>query len=65
MHMTEEFEHPYQIQDIVQDTADYASDQLVKASKQAAKKVALQLLAYGAHANQTPDTPKAAIDWNR
>ena len=36
MPMTEENEYPYQIQDTVQDTADYASDHPAQVSKQAA-----------------------------
>ena len=56
---------PYQVHDIIQDTADYASDQPAKASKQAAEKAALQLLACGADVKHTPGTPKSAIDWSR
>ena len=63
--MTEEDEYPYQIQDIVQDTADYAMDQPAKVSKKTAKKVALQSVAYGARVKSTLDTAKPAIDWNR
>ena len=63
--MTEDDEYPIQIQDIVQDTAQYAIDQPAKVPKKAAKKAAHQALAFGARIRPTPDTPKPDIDWNR
>ena len=62
--ITEYDAYPYQIQDIVQDTADYASDQPAKVSKKATKKVAHKVLAYGARAKPTPGTHKPGIDWH-
>ena len=64
--MTEDDEYPIQIQDIVQDTAEYALVQPAKISKKAAAKVAHQVLAYGASTKPTADIrakSKPAVDW--
>ena len=63
--MTEDDEYPIQIQNIAQDTAEYAIDQPARVSNKAAKKVAHQLLAFGVRVKPTTDTPKPEIDWTR
>ena len=63
--MTEDDEYPYQIQDIVQDTADYALVQSAKISKKAAAKVAHHVLAYAIKPTVGSHTSPKPVDWTR
>ena len=64
--VTEDDEYPYQIQDIVQDTADYALVQPAKISKKAAVQVAHHVRAYAIKPTVGSRSPsKPAVDWTR
>ena len=64
--MTEDDEYPYQIQGIVEDTADYALVHPAKISKKAAARVAHHVLAYTSKATVgSRPSSKPAVDWTR
>ena len=62
---TEDDDFAYHIQDIVQDTADYALESTNKASKKTSQQIACHSLAFGATSTPVKADHKLKIDWSR